>query len=757
MRGRFDPRAAIAALPRRGWDFVCRHHTALFLAAIVGIAAVPRLWGITDVGLRGDEAVYAGQAAVLSGDDELDRYFVLASRGNSNFLFYQQVVAGAYLLFGVSDVAARLVAIGFSTATVLVCFELGRTLYSRHVGLLSALFFALSGYGVLLGRLALLDSTLTFLFSLSLLFFAKWLVTGRDRWLYAFAAALAWTIQAKVTGGLVLVIAVNYLLVSRQLGLLSVRRVLLAALAFTVFFIPVWVQLALKGDQLLEFLADSGDRVAHVPWYYYLDKLASFEGFVTPLIWLVGIAIALRSWRTGDRLLIFWVLVVALFFQVYPLKAFNYVLPLIPALSVLAGRAVHDLAVAFVAWSRRPRRIGERVGLSLGRTATVLAGCAIFAATASPVLASVKSDSYFGLREAALWLKANTSKDAGVMTLSKGSAQYALSFYANRDAYPFGRFRLATIVPGGKVLNPSPASDGGPSADWVTHWPPRLVKSREVSYLVYYTNEGDDPPENPLVDSAHQERFRRFIEAYGGKLMHVVYRNHEGRAWIYKVQKLLRRPKITFKTGQKTLRVRGQGFRFKSRVTLYYHGARRGTVRTDRDGSFSALIRLPYYVHRRYYLVAADNFGSYASTVGLEPTLRNRRARRRIAQRVRREEGRAPRNKPAAGPPGRSPLKVELDMPKQTPVGDALPVKVHVSVRDGGRFVPSPQSHLFFQIYSRDGKTPVRWRERVTNTLGTAYLQVAALELPGFYKLSLFASKGGHRGQVTRTFKVRRR
>ena len=49
-------------------------------------------------------------------------------------------------------------------------------------------------------------------------------------WLYAFAAALALTIQAKVTGGLVLVIALNYLLVSRELGLLSVRRVLLAGL-----------------------------------------------------------------------------------------------------------------------------------------------------------------------------------------------------------------------------------------------------------------------------------------------------------------------------------------------------------------------------------------------------------------------------------------------------------------------------------------------------------------------------------------------
>jgi hypothetical protein len=278
-----------------------------------------------------------------------------------------------------------------------------------------------------------------------------------------------------------------------------------------------------------------------------------------------------------------------------------------------------------------------------------------------------------------------------------------------------------------------------------------------VSYLVYYTNEGDDPPENPLVDSAHQERFRRFIEGYGGKLMHVVYRNHEGRAWIYKIQKLYRRARIKFRTERDRLRVSGTGFRFKSRVTLYYHGKQRGVFKTDMDGAFSASIALPYFVQRSYYLVAADNFGSYASTTGLRPTVRNRRARRRIAERVRREEGRAPVSRPAQGPPGRGPLQVRLEMPKQTPVGDSLPVKVHVSVKDGRRWVPSPQSHLFFQIFSRDGKTPVRWRERVTNTLGTAYLQVAALELPGFYKLHLFATKGDHRGQVSRTFKVRRR
>src|SRR4029079_7103294 len=144
----------LARAARRIGRFASDHRGGLILAGILLLAAVPRLWAIIGVGLRGDEAVYAGQAGVLAGDHDLSRYFVLASRGNSNFLLYQEVVALFYLIFGVSDVAARLVAGGFSLGTVLVTYGLAKTLYSRNVGYLAATFVALSGYSVLLGRLA---------------------------------------------------------------------------------------------------------------------------------------------------------------------------------------------------------------------------------------------------------------------------------------------------------------------------------------------------------------------------------------------------------------------------------------------------------------------------------------------------------------------------------------------------------------------------------------------------------------------------
>jgi hypothetical protein len=95
-------------------------------------------------------------------------------------------------------------------------------------------------------------------------------------------------------------------------------------------------------------------------------------------------------------------------------------------------------------------------------------------------------------------------------------------------------------------------------------------------------------------------------------------------------------------------------------------------------------------------------------------------------------------------------------MPDAVQVGSELPVTVKVSTTRGSTTVPVAQTHLFFQIFS-DGRTPVRWRERTTNTLGRSYLHVAALELPGYYKLTVHASKGRHRGLIKRTFKVRRR
>jgi hypothetical protein len=83
-----DAAAGRRAGRRRPWAL-----EAGALAVIVAVGGLLRFWNLDRVGFRGDEAVYAGQAAVLAGVDELQRWFILMSRGNSNFLLFQRVVS----------------------------------------------------------------------------------------------------------------------------------------------------------------------------------------------------------------------------------------------------------------------------------------------------------------------------------------------------------------------------------------------------------------------------------------------------------------------------------------------------------------------------------------------------------------------------------------------------------------------------------------------------------------------------------------
>jgi hypothetical protein len=727
-----------------------RERWVWILVGILVIAALPRVWHLMAAGFRGDEAVYSGQAGILSGDDELKRYFVLTSRGNSNFLLYQEMVAVVYFFFGVSDIAARLVSVVFSVGIVLVTFELARTLYGRRVAYVAALAVALSGYAVMLGRIALLDSTLTFFFTLALLGFAKWIRTGSRAWFLCFAATTSLTVQAKVTGVLVLAIAFGYLLISREFSRLNRRDLALGTLVFMLFLIPVLIQAVVNSHQFFQFLHDSSARVTHVHWHYYLDKLGHFNGYPLLAVWALGIIVALMSRRMGDRLMLMSALVLGLFFQSYPLKAFNYLLPAIPVLSILGARGLCKLASEL---ARRPSGLERLVNgnrAAAGAFAPIAAAVVVIAVSIVPTVQATQRDSFFGLREAAKWLEQNTPEDAGVMTLSKGSAQYALSFYAKRDAYPFGRFRLATVFPGPEVRSPRPDPSGAPSRDWVDYWPPRLIEGRNVSYLVYYTDEGDDPPEAPIVESSVQQKFRNFIEAYGGQLVHTVRRNHEGRAWIYRVSELLSQPKVSYLRRGDEVVVKGDGFRFNSRVKIYYHRVPRGSFPTDANGSLSATFPLPFRVNPRYWLVAIDDAGNVASGTGLT---------------VSGDIGRSSPAKPSPGAPSgqgkaapAGPLNVSLKVAKQVPVGSELPVVVHVRT-GASRSTLVARANVSLVIRSRAGSrvTSIRLKEHETNQLGDAYFNLAALELPGDYTISVSVEKGQLRGGAGKAVKVRRR
>jgi hypothetical protein len=610
-----------ATPPASSWvaqPWVSAISIVLGLLGILALAAIPRLWALMSSGLSGDEAVYTGQAALLAGKSEFARYFVLVSRGNSNFLLFQYMLAGLFSVFGIHDVIPRLTSAIASIATVFVVFEIGRTLYGKRVGLLAAFLLAISAYAVALGRVALLDSMLTLLFTLAMLAAAKWTRTERRGWLFAFSALAALAMQAKVTAILVVPIFLLYITLSGRWPAVGLRRAAESALVFLVFMAPAWLQLTSNPQQFLALLNDSSRRVSHVPVSYYLAKIIAYEGPVVPALWLGSFAISARWGIRRDLLLLVWAAVVVIFFQLYPLKAFNYLLPAIPAFSLLTARSLVWVWRVAAMRFRKRRRV-----IRLGRTVAFAVVIALGIQTLAPISRTIAAEPSEGLREAGEWLGQHAAPSEGVMTLSQGSAQYALAFYARRDSYPFGRFRLATVLPGGVMVQPQVSANGSPR-DWVVYWPPRLIQNRVVTYLVYYVSQPDDPPDDPLVATEGQRQFRQLIERYGGQLVHTVYSNHEPRVWIYKVGKLLPRPELLTTVlprakgeSVRTVLIHGNGYLISSRVTIYYHRKKLGIYQTDSRGSFVATVRLPAPVRSAYQLVAIDVAGNSALVSGI--------------------------------------------------------------------------------------------------------------------------------------------
>jgi hypothetical protein len=87
------------------------------------------------------------------------------------------------------------------------------------------------------------------------------------------------------------------------------------------------------------------------------------------------------------------------FFQLYPLKAFNYLLPSVPALCLLAARAIERLSL--------PRLSVLRVA------ATAVVAVLVAGGVVTHQWQALHDDSDAGLEEASRWLAVNSPPAAG--------------------------------------------------------------------------------------------------------------------------------------------------------------------------------------------------------------------------------------------------------------------------------------------------------------------------------------------------------
>lgn len=311
--------------------------TGIPLTAILVLAAFLRLWHLGAIGFNSDESVYTGSASSLAGDGTLRSMFPVFRAHPLLF----QVLLSLVLRIHETDWTARAFAAAIGVAVVAMTFLLGSRLYGRKAGLLAALLLAVMPYHVIVSRQVLLDGLMTLCATAALYCVSAYSDGSGPRWLMAAGGMMGASILTKETSAVLLGALYAFFVLNH-----SVRarwRHILLALGVTGAEIIAW-PLALRASGQARtgqsyLLWQLFRRPNHRPWFY-VSVLPSWIGPAVLIAALIGL-LQLRpraTWR--ERLLLAWVTVPVLFFSIWPVKGFEYLLPVAPPLAVLAGRTL---------------------------------------------------------------------------------------------------------------------------------------------------------------------------------------------------------------------------------------------------------------------------------------------------------------------------------------------------------------------------------------------------------------------------------
>ena len=481
------------------------------LGAIVVVAAILRLWAIGSVGFNNDEAVYAGQGASLAADPTSSALFAIF---RAHPLLLQFLYSISFRLVGVNDITPRLITVAFGLVGVVLAYATGKMLYGRRAGLIAAVVLALMPYHVIVTRQALLDGPETTLFILSMYLLSRYARDGGSRWFYAAAFATGLTVLAKETAVLIVPVAVAFMLLAPEIRI-GFRRLAVGFALFVMAFAPYPMAIMIgKGTGAAQsFLMWQVLRQPNHTWSFYADVVPGAMGMLVAAVGLVGLVLAVRRGRWEDRLMISWIAVPVAFFELWPVKGFQYLLPIAPAVAILVGLAFDRALTRAARMAERPepaitltlrtRRINvpKRAAMYASAALLVLTVASIGSASVEAVSTTSMSGSLAGTggmpggREAGTWINDNVPAGAAFLTTGPTMANI-VEYYGQRRAY-------------GLSVSPNPLRRN-PAYDPIVN-PDRALQLNQIQYIA---TDVWSAQRSPYFDA----KVRAYVARYHGLL-----------------------------------------------------------------------------------------------------------------------------------------------------------------------------------------------------------------------------------------------
>lgn len=451
-------RARAAAVRLRGPDRGRILGQQAPLLAILALAGFLRFWQLGAVGFNSDEAVYTGSAAALAGNTALTPMFPVF---RAHPLLFQTLLSFVLRLHD-ADWTARAFAAAVGVATVAATFALARSLYGRTAGLYAGLLLAVMPYHVVVSRQVLLDGLMTLFVTVALCCVVRYVESGRMIWLSAGGGMMGAAILTKETS--VVLLGGLYAFFALTPARLRIRHLLLSLLLMVALVAswPFMLRVAGHSQTGQSYLLwQLFRRPNHGTWFY----LTTLPPWIGPAVLLVALAglIWLRgegTWR--ERLLLAWIAVPVIFFTLWPVKGFQYLLPVAPALAALAGRTMarplpRPPWLTWPSWARS--RGAQRAAMGLVAMATVIslavpAWARIEPSASATFLAG--SGGLNGGREAGRWILHSVPPGARLLAIGPSAAN-VLEFY--------GHHPVAALSVSSDPRNRNPAYTPVPNPD----------------------------------------------------------------------------------------------------------------------------------------------------------------------------------------------------------------------------------------------------------------------------------------------------
>jgi hypothetical protein len=377
-------------------------------------------------------------------------------------------------------------------------------MYGRLAGALAALFLALMPYHVVVTRQVLLDGPMVFFATLTLYMLTRFGKSNKVIWLYAAGATMGLTFLAKETSIVLLGAVYAFLALSPEVRV-RIRDLIVATglMGLVISPFPLALMFAGGSNTGRNYLAWQLFRRPNHELSFYPEVVPPAVGYLVIAAAVVGLVLLWKhhSWR--EKLLLSWIIVPVVFFQLWPVKGFQYLLPIAPAIALLAGRFLGFLAVETRKF-RIPRTL-NKLPIHPVFSWLVIAVTAFTLSASSWQRIQPEISSTFlagtggvpGGREAGAWIRRNVPMSARFMTIGPSMANI-VQFYGERKAW-------------GLAVSPNPLHRN-PSYEPIPN-PDRQIRDVDLQYLVW---DSFSAARSPIFS----DTLLGYVNKYNGRAIH---------------------------------------------------------------------------------------------------------------------------------------------------------------------------------------------------------------------------------------------